>query len=109
MPSIVMSPSVTAAMPMKLPTSMCSGPIECVPPKSRSTPETCNTFDPIPSIFAPSETRNRHRSCTCGSEAAFEIIVRPDVSEAAIKVFSVPITDGSSRWMWAPRKSPASS
>ena len=29
----------------------------------------------MPSISAPSETRKRQRSCTCGSQAAFEIIV----------------------------------
>ncbi len=50
MPSIVMSPPVTAAIPMKLPTSMCSGPIECAPPERRSTPVMCSTFEPIPSI-----------------------------------------------------------
>ncbi len=31
----------------------------------------------MPSIFAPSEMRKRQRSCTCGSLAAFEIIVAP--------------------------------
>ena len=36
--SIVMSAPVTAARPMKLATSMCSGPIRCAPPRSRSTP-----------------------------------------------------------------------
>ena len=60
----------------------------------------------MPSIDAPSVTRNWQRSCTCGSDAAFEIIVRPGVSDAAITAFSVPITDGSSRWMCAPRSAP---
>ena len=94
---------------MKLPTSMCSGPIAYSPPESRSTPVTWRTFEPIPSIFAPRETRNRHRSCTCGSLAAFEIIVLPGVSVAAMTAFSVAITEGSSRWMCAPCSVPASS
>ena len=36
---------------MKLPTSMCSGPIACEPPSRRSTPVTCSTFEPMPSIL----------------------------------------------------------
>ena len=63
----------------------------------------------MPSIDAPSVTRNRQRSCTCGSDAAFEIIVRPGVSDAAMTAFSVPITEGSSRWMCAPLSVPDSS
>ena len=35
------------------------------------------TFEPIPSISAPSVTRNRHRSWTCGSLAALPITVSP--------------------------------
>ncbi len=104
MPSIVMSPPVTAAMPMKLPTSMCSGPIECAPPARRSTPVMCSTFEPMPWIRAPSETRNRQRSCTCGSHAAFEIIVLPGASAAAITAFSVAITEASSRCRCAPSR-----
>ncbi len=56
MPSIVMSPPVTAAMPMKLPTSMCSGADRVRRRRqSRSTPVMCSTFEPMPSIFAPSD------------------------------------------------------
>ena len=54
------------------------------------------TLDSIPSIRAPSETRNRQRSCTCGSQAALPITVVPGVSAAAISAFSVAMTDGSS-------------
>jgi hypothetical protein len=104
-----MSPPVTAAMPMKLPTSMCSGPIECDPPNRRSTPVMWSTFEPMPSIFPPSETIMRHRSCTCGSDAAFEIIVLPGASDAAITAFSVAITEASSRWMCEPASRPRSS
>jgi hypothetical protein len=63
----------------------------------------------MPSIFPPSETMKRQRSCTCGSEAEFEIIVLPGASAAAITAFSVAITDASSRWMCAPASRPASS
>ena len=107
--SIVMSPPVTAAMPMKLPTSMWSGPIVCSPPPSRDTPVIRRTFEPMPSISAPSETRKRQRSWTCGSQAALEIMVRPGASVAAMIAFSVPITDASSRCTCAPRSEPASS
>ena len=50
-----------------------------------------------PSISAPSETRKRQRSCTCGSQAALPIVVSPGVRTAAITVFSVAITLASSR------------
>ena len=53
----------------------------------------------MPVMSAPSEIRKRQRSCTCGSLAAFEIIVRPVVMLAAMTAFSVAITDASSRWM----------
>ncbi len=96
-------------MPMKLPTSTCSGPIACEPPARRSTPLMCSTFEPIPSILAPSETRKRQRSCTCGSQAAFEIIVSPGAIDAAMTAFSVAITDASSMWMCAPLRRPLSS
>ena len=61
-PSIVTSPPVIAAMPMKLPASMWSGPIDQLPPRRPGTPRMRSTFDSIPSISAPSETRKRQRS-----------------------------------------------
>jgi hypothetical protein len=61
------------------------------------------TFDPMPSISAPSETRKRQRSCTWGSLAAFAITVSPSASTAAMTTFSVPVTEASSRKMDAPR------
>ena len=54
------------------------------------------TFEPMPSISAPILTSNRARSWTWGSQAAFEIVVGPGVSAAAISAFSVAITEGSS-------------
>ena len=95
--SIQRSPPVTAASPMKLATSMCSGAIRYSPPPSRSTPRMRSTFDSMPSICAPSETRNRQRSWTCGSHAALPITVSPSASTAAMTAFSVPITLASSR------------
>ena len=56
-----------------------------------------STFEPIPSISAPSETRKRQRSWTCGSQAAFAITVSPGASTAAMTAFSVAITLASSR------------
>src|SRR5918998_3187901 len=53
-------------------------------------------FEPIPSIRAPICIRRRARSCTCGSEAALWMTVEPGVSAAAIRAFSVAITEGSS-------------
>ena len=82
---------------MKLATSMWSGQIRHSPPRSRSTPRMRRTFEPIPSISAPSETRKRHRSCTCGSLAALAITVSPSASTAAMTTFSVPVTEASSR------------
>src|SRR3954447_6384302 len=53
-------------------------------------------LEPIPSTRAPICIRSRARSCTCGSEAALWITVEPGVSAAAIRAFSLAITDGSS-------------
>jgi hypothetical protein len=52
---------------------------------------------------APSETRNRHRSWTCGSQAALPITVSPSARTAAISTFSVAITLASSRKISLPR------
>ena len=104
-PSIVRSPPVTAARPMKLPTSMCSGAIAPVAAaRARSTPSMRSTFDSIPSIRAPSETRKRQRSWTCGSQAALPITVSPSASTAAMTAFSVAITLASSRKIGLPRE-----
>ena len=64
---------------MKLPTSMCSGPIRHSPPRELSTPSMRRTFDSIPSMSAPSVTRKRQRSWMCGSQAALPITVSPGV------------------------------
>ena len=85
---------------------MWSGPIRHSPPASAWTPWMRSTFDSIPSICAPSETRKRQRSWTCGSQAALPITVSPGVSTAAMTAFSVAITLASSRKMCSPRRPP---
>src|SRR3954454_24091482 len=74
------------------------------PPRRESTPRMRSTFDSIPSIWAPRETRKRQRSCTCGSHAALPIAVSPGVSTAAMTAFSVAMTLASSRKTWLPRR-----
>ena len=61
-----------------------------------------STFEPIPSISAPIETRKRQRSWMCGSQAAWPSTVSPSASTAAMIAFSVPMTDASSRYMRVP-------
>src|SRR4051794_21459083 len=90
------SPRVAAASAMKLPISMWSGPIRKSAPPSCSAPCTISWFEPMPSMRAPICSSSRHRSCTCGSDAALWMTVDPGVSAAAISAFSVPMTDGSS-------------
>ena len=101
---IRISPPVTAASAMKLPTSMWSGAMSWRAPPSRLRPCTVSTLEPMPSIRAPIATSSRARSCTCGSEAALRIVVMPGVSAAAISAFSVAITLASSMKMSQPRR-----
>ena len=89
---------------MKLPTSMWSGATRHSPPPSCATPSIRSTFDSIPSIRAPSEPRKRHRSWTCGSQAALPITVSPSASTAAMTAFSVAMTLASSRKIRLPRR-----
>ena len=55
-------------------------------------------------MSAPSETRKRQRSWTCGSHAALPITVSPSARTAAMTAFSVAITLGSSRKTCLPRR-----
>ena len=50
----------------------------------------------MPSMRAPICISRRARSWTCGSEAALWITVEPGVSAAAIRAFSVAMTEASS-------------
>src|SRR5215212_1494640 len=81
----------------------------CSPPLSRSTPSMVRRLEPIPEIWAPRPTRNRHRSWTWGSQAALPMTVVPSASTAAMMAFSVAVTDASSRNIGAPRSRPTSS
>ena len=103
--SIVMSPPVTAARPMKLATSMCSGAIRYSPPPSRSTPSMRSTFEL--DALDPRAERDE--------EAAEVLDVRlaggvPDHrlarrrATAAMTAFSVAITLASSRKTCVPRQ-----
>src|SRR5436309_929027 len=56
----------------------------------------------MPCTVAPSVTRKRARSWTCGSQAALRSVVVPRAATAAISAFSVAVTLGSSRKMSAP-------
>src|SRR3954470_11401382 len=94
--SIRSSPPVTPARAMNEAISMWSGETVCSQPPRRSAPWTSITLEPIPVIAAPMRLSMRATSWTCGSEAALRMIVVPGVSAAAIRAFSVPITDGSS-------------
>ena len=64
-----------------------------VPPRSWATPSTRSMLVPIPSIFAPIALRTVQRSCTCGSLAALMRVDTPSASTAAIRKFSVAVTD----------------
>src|ERR671937_344388 len=77
------SPAVAAASAMKLATSMWSGQIACMAPPNESRPCTVIMLEPIPSTAAPILVSSRARSWTCGSQAAFLIVVGPGVSAAA--------------------------
>ncbi len=57
---------------------------------------------PAPSILAPIAARQRARSTTSGSRAAFSSTVVPSASAAAIIRFSVPVTVTRSMTMRAP-------
>ena len=95
---------MTAARAAKLATSMCSGPMRYDPPPSRSTPWMWSTFEPMPSIRAPSAARKRQRSWMCGSHAACPTTVSPSASTAAMIEFSVAITEASSRYSRFPTR-----
>ena len=57
-----------------------------------------------PRCRAPSETRKRQRSWTCGSQAALPMTVSPRRATAAMTAFSVAMTLASSRKTCLPRR-----
>ena len=97
-PRMVSSPPVTAASAMKLPISMWSGPMRVLAAAERRHAVTIRRLVPMPSIVRAHRQQERHRSWTCGSQAALRITVAPlGAATAAIRAFSVAVTLGSSR------------
>ncbi len=76
---------------------MKSAPSVYVVPCNALTPSIVKTFDPMPETRAPIAFNKWHRSCTCGSLAAFVITVTPSARTEAISTFSVAVTDASSK------------
>ena len=66
------------------------------------TPSMVRVLVPMPEIWAPSVSSMRQSPCTWGSQAALRMMLRPEASTAAIRMFSVPVTEGSSRKISAP-------
>ncbi len=95
-------PPVIAAATRYVPVSMRSGRIAWFALESDSTPSTRIVLLPAPEICAPMDVRNRARSRTSGSRAAFSSSVSPSASTAAISRFSVPVTVTVSKTMWVP-------
>ena len=63
-------------------------------------------FVPAPAIFAPMALSIVARSTICGSQAALKMTVRPRARTDAMRMFSVAVTDASSRRIFAPLSSP---
>ena len=96
---------MTAARPMNDATSMWSAPIRCEQPREllRAVDRSARSSR-CPRSGRPSRASRRHRSCTCGSQAALhDGRRRRDASDGAISAFSVPVTVASSRYISAPR------
>ncbi len=96
------SPPQAAAATRKVPVSIRSGSTRCCAPCSRSTPSITMRSVPAPRMRAPIAFRQRARSTTSGSRAAFSITVSPSARQAAIIRFSVPVTVTMSVTMRAP-------
>ena len=87
---------------LKVPASILSGKGLCFVPLSTSTPLISIMSVPYPLILAPILFKNRHKSETSGSLAALLIFVSPLANDAAIIIFSVPVTDFLSKVILAP-------
>ena len=72
----------------------------------RATPSIVIASVPAPAMRAPIATRQRARSTTSGSRAAFSSTVVPSASVAAIIRFSVPVTVTMSNTILAPAQAP---
>ena len=87
------SPPVIAPNARNVTTSWWSVLMVSWAPPSWSTPSTVSWLVPIPSIRAPIATRAWQRSCTWGSLAALIRVEVPSARAAAIRKFSVAVTD----------------
>ena len=64
-------------------------------------------FEPMPSIRAPMATSRRHRSCTCGSQAAWWIVGDgPRPGRGHERVLRAGDATASSRWNSVPLRPP---
>ncbi len=63
-------------------------------------PSMVRMFDPMPEILAPARLRKLQSSCTCGSLAAWVIVVVPCRVTASMMVFSVAVGLASRSQTW---------
>ena len=99
---ITTSPPVAAAAIMYVPASIWSGIMGYVQPCSLLPPVMRITSVPAPFTCAPIMLRKFAVSTTCGSFAAFEIMVLPSAQTAASIMFIVAPTDTTSKYISAP-------
>ena len=101
-PFTVIFPFVTAAAARYVPASILSAGMLCSVPESLLTPSITILSDPAPSIFAPISFKNSAKSIISGSLATFVNSVIPSAKQAAIIIFSVPVTVTPSNLIFAP-------
>ena len=88
----VIFPFEIAAATKKVPVSIRSETISCVPPPKLSTPSISMRIVPAPVILAPSIFKNLAVSTISGSHAAFSITVLPSAKVAADIIVTVAPT-----------------
>ena len=93
----ITSPFVAAAANINVPASIWSGMMEYSVLCNFSTPRIRITSVPAPLMLAPILFKKFAASTTCGSRAAFSIIVYPFAIEAAIIILIVAPTDTVSK------------
>ena len=99
-------PRVAAAAKRYVPASIRSEITVWQAPCSASTPLTVITSVPAPSMIPPIAIKQRAKSTTSGSRAAFSKTVIPRARTAAINRFSVPVTVTVSNNIRAPLSPP---
>ncbi len=82
---------------MRVPVSIRSGITPTVSGRRLDTPSIVMVAVPAPRMRAPIRPSARASSTTSGSRAAFSMIVTPSASEAAMRMFSVPVTETVSK------------